>query len=83
MTLGCETWVTATGRLLDYYGKASLLELNGAVISVVPDIDKDDTVAQRRSSLVNVGKANFTTLIRMRINGGRARGGGRSTRWSG
>ena len=34
--------------LLDYYGKANSLELNGAIIPIVPDIDKDDTVAEWR-----------------------------------
>lgn len=34
--------------LLDYYGKARSLELNGATVAVVPDIDKDDTLAEWR-----------------------------------
>ena len=34
--------------LLDYYGKGRSLELNGATIAVVPDLDKDDTLAEWR-----------------------------------
>lgn len=34
--------------LLDYYGSERSLELNGAKITVVPDIDKDDTLAEWR-----------------------------------
>lgn len=36
--------------LLDYYGKAYSLELYGATVSVVPDINKDDTLAECESS---------------------------------
>ena len=34
--------------LLDYYGSEHSLELNGAEIAVVPDIDKDDTLTEWR-----------------------------------
>ena len=34
--------------LIDYYGKAHSLELNGATVPIVPDIDKDDTLAEWR-----------------------------------
>ena len=36
--------------LLNYYGKAHSLELYGATVTVVPDIDKDDTLAEWESS---------------------------------
>jgi hypothetical protein len=34
--------------LLDYYGSARSLELNGATVAVVPDINKDDMLAEWR-----------------------------------
>ena len=34
--------------LLDYYGRARSLELCGSTVSAVPDIDKDDTLAEWR-----------------------------------
>ena len=34
--------------LLDYYGIACSLELNSATVAVLPDLDKDDTLAEWR-----------------------------------
>ena len=34
--------------LLDYYGTARSLELNSATVAVLPDLDKDDTLAEWR-----------------------------------